>query len=232
MTYLWRNIKIIEIDRSVINDPEVFMPKRVDRDKKKDMILQAAMRLFAKKGIADTRMEEVAVAANIAKGTIYEYFENRDELLDISFNYLLVLMNKLVRQRMADSKTPDEKIKAGFLAYLDIAALGINDYVQILPDLWAHGIRGNDQESETTFDLSWIYHQFREQYMEVIKAGIEQGRFRSMDVDAVASSLTAAADGLYLQWMADRGNFDLKRSAEAYISTFIDGIRANQKPLL
>lgn len=201
------------------------MPKTVDREQKKDMILKAAMRLFARKGIADTKMEEVAKAAEIAKGTIYEYFKSREELLNLSFNYLLVLINKLVRQRMAEAVSPDEKIKAGFLAYLDMAALGIEDYVQILPDLWAYGIREKAGETEIAFDLSWIYHQFREQYSDVLKAGIADGFFREMDTKTAASLITAAADGLYLQWMADRANFDLKKAADAFIKLFLSGIR-------
>ena len=201
------------------------MPKTIDREKKKDMILQAAMRLFARKGIADTRMEEVAKAANIAKGTIYEYFKSRDELLNLSFNYLLVLINKLVRQRMAEASSPAEKIKAGFIAYLDTAALGIEDYVEILPDLWAYGLREKESDSEIMFDLAWIYHQFRDQYSTALKAGISDGVFRDMDTDAVASSVTAAADGLYLQWMSDRANFDLQKAADVFIESFISGIR-------
>jgi len=200
------------------------MPRTVDRDKKKDMILQAAMKLFAKKGIAATKMEDVAVAAKIAKGTIYEYFKSREELLDLAFNYLLVLVNRLVRQRMAEASTPEEKIKAGFLAYLDTAALGIGDYLEILPDLWSYGVRAKDVEKEITFDLSWIYHQFREQFSEAIKRGITEGRFREMDADAAASLVVAAADGLYLQWMADRNRFELKKWAENFIEIFISGI--------
>lgn len=201
------------------------MPKTVDREQKKDMILKAAMRLFARKGIADTKMEEVAKAAEIAKGTIYEYFKSREELLNLSFNYLLVLMNKLVRQRMAEATSPKEKIEAGFMAYLDTVALGIEDYVQILPDLWAYGLRDKESDTEMMFDLSWIYHQFRDQYSEALKAGISGGVFRDMDTDAMASSITAAADGLYLQWMADRANFDLKKTADAFIKLFLSGIR-------
>ncbi|MEE9554128.1 MAG: TetR/AcrR family transcriptional regulator [candidate division Zixibacteria bacterium] len=201
------------------------MPKTVDREQKKDMILKAAMRLFARKGIAETKMEEVAKEAKIAKGTIYEYFKSREELLNLAFNYLLVLINKLVRQRMADAGSPAEKIKAGFLAYLDTAALGIEDYAQILPDLWAYGIRERVGETEIAFDLSWIYHQFREQYSEAFKAGITDGIFRDMDTDAAASSITAAGDGFYLQWMADRENFDLQKAADVFIENYISGIK-------
>jgi len=201
------------------------MPKRVDREKKRDRILLAAMRLFARQGIADTKMEDVARAAAIAKGTIYEYFKNRDELLHLSFNYLLVLMNKLVRRRMSETEDPEEKIKAGFLAYLDVGSLQIEDFVEILPDLWAHGLRQKESDSDFEFDLGWIYHQYRQQFGEALKQGVESGLFRDINVESTASAITAAGDGFYLQWMSDRQNFDLKRTSKAFIDTFIEGIK-------
>jgi AcrR family transcriptional regulator len=201
------------------------MPKQVDREKKKDRILQAAMRLFARRGIADTKMEDVAKAAGIAKGTIYEYFKNREELLRLSFNYLLVLMNKLVRRRMAETEDPRQKIKAGFLAYLDVESLQIEEFVEILPDLWAHGLRQKESESDLEFDPGWIYYQYREQFGNALKQGIESGLFRDIDIESTASAIVAAGDGFYLQWMSDRQNFDLKRTSEAFIGTFIEGIK-------
>ena len=201
------------------------MPKQIDREKKKDRILHAAMRLFARRGIADTKMEDVAKAAGIAKGTIYEYFKNREELLHLSFNYLLVLMNKLVRRRMSETEDPELKIKAGFLAYLDVGSLQIEDFVEILPDLWGHGLRQKESDGDLEFDPGWIYHQYRDQFSRALKQGIENGLFRDIDIESTASAIVAAGDGFYLQWMSDRQNFDLNKTAAAFIDTLIKGIK-------
>lgn len=208
------------------------MSKQIDREKKKDRILQAAMRLFARRGIADTKMEDVAKAAGIAKGTIYEYFKNREELLHFSFNYLLVLMNKLVRRRMSETADPEQKIKAGFLAYLDVGSLQIEDFVEILPDLWGHGLRHKESDGDLEFDPGWIYHQYREQFGNALRQGIGNGLFRDIDIEATASAIIAAGDGFYLQWMSDRQNFDLKKTAAAFIDALIEGIKKRSTLLL
>jgi AcrR family transcriptional regulator len=44
-------------------------------------ILDAALRVFAKRGYNATRLEDVAAAAGVTKGTIYYYFKNKDALL-------------------------------------------------------------------------------------------------------------------------------------------------------
>jgi TetR/AcrR family fatty acid metabolism transcriptional regulator len=48
---------------------------------KRERILGAAVRVFAKKGFYATRVSEVAKAAGVADGTIYLYFKSKDELL-------------------------------------------------------------------------------------------------------------------------------------------------------
>jgi TetR/AcrR family transcriptional regulator, fatty acid metabolism regulator protein len=51
----------------------------MDEDKKQ-IILQAATFLFLKKGIQGTKMVDVALEAGIAKGTVYLYYKNKEEL--------------------------------------------------------------------------------------------------------------------------------------------------------
>jgi TetR/AcrR family fatty acid metabolism transcriptional regulator len=48
---------------------------------KRKRILDAAVRVFAKKGFYATRVSEVAKAAGVADGTIYLYFKSKDELV-------------------------------------------------------------------------------------------------------------------------------------------------------
>lgn len=48
---------------------------------KKDSILEAAEKIFAQKGFAKAQISEIARLANVADGTIYEYFKNKEDLL-------------------------------------------------------------------------------------------------------------------------------------------------------
>jgi AcrR family transcriptional regulator len=51
------------------------------REVYRDAILDAAARVFVRRGFAGTRMSDVAAEAGLATGTLYNYFPNRDELL-------------------------------------------------------------------------------------------------------------------------------------------------------
>ena len=200
------------------------MPRKVNKEVKKDKILKAAMKVFAKKGIFETRMEMVAQKAGIAKGTIYEYFKSKDELVQMVFNYILVQMNMHVKQRMATAPSPLEKIKAGILAYIDVDALELSDVSEILPDLWSYGIRIRSSKTDVPFDLRWIYLQYRDLFGRALQEGIDKGHFRQIDTKSVSASIMAAADGFYLQWMSDRKNFVLTKAAEDFLNTILKGI--------
>src|ERR1700683_1658680 len=56
-------------------------PRTTRGGDKRERILHAAVRVFAKKGFHATRVSEVAKAAGVADGTIYLYFRSKDELL-------------------------------------------------------------------------------------------------------------------------------------------------------
>lgn len=51
------------------------------REVYRDAILEAAERVFARSGVAGTRVSEVAAEAGLATGTLYNYFQSRDQLL-------------------------------------------------------------------------------------------------------------------------------------------------------
>ncbi|TNF61709.1 MAG: TetR/AcrR family transcriptional regulator [Deltaproteobacteria bacterium] len=55
--------------------------KRKGAPDKRDRILKAAIKVFAKNGFYSTRVSEIAKAAGVADGTIYLYFKNKEDVL-------------------------------------------------------------------------------------------------------------------------------------------------------
>ena len=56
--------------------------RRRRKEARPNEIVDAALALFAEKGFAATRLEEVAARAGIAKGTIYLYFDSKEALFE------------------------------------------------------------------------------------------------------------------------------------------------------
>ena len=81
-------------DRSVIVMPKLTLDK-ID-PAKRDRILAEAARLFAERGFSHTDMAELAKRANVAKGSLYNYFENKDELYRFVCTHGLTLSRNAV----------------------------------------------------------------------------------------------------------------------------------------
>jgi len=57
------------------------MARIVDKGARRAGIIEAAAKVFAERGVANTAVSEVARAASVAKGTIYLYFEDKDDIV-------------------------------------------------------------------------------------------------------------------------------------------------------
>jgi AcrR family transcriptional regulator len=55
--------------------------RKREREERRQVILDAAKKLFFAKGFEETRMDEVAAEAELSKGTLYLYFKNKDDLV-------------------------------------------------------------------------------------------------------------------------------------------------------
>jgi TetR/AcrR family fatty acid metabolism transcriptional regulator len=56
------------------------MARIVDRDAKRLKILEAAAARFAQSGYEATSMDDLAIAAEVSKGSLYDYFKNKEDL--------------------------------------------------------------------------------------------------------------------------------------------------------
>lgn len=84
-------------------DPDTRQARRAAR--RKAEILEAAARVFAEKGFHRTTTREIAQAADIAEGTIYNYFESKDDLLISLIDWLADLGQR--REMYAQSLAVD-----------------------------------------------------------------------------------------------------------------------------
>lgn len=53
-----------------------------EKNKKREDILLSARALFKEKGFHNTKMDDIALSAGVGKGTLYEYFKNKQEIFD------------------------------------------------------------------------------------------------------------------------------------------------------
>jgi AcrR family transcriptional regulator len=67
-----------------------------EKNQKRRDILKSAMVLFRDKGFHNTKMEDIAAGAGVGKGTLYEYFESKQDIFDETcIEYVNEIVNKI-----------------------------------------------------------------------------------------------------------------------------------------
>ena len=204
-------------------------PRKVDKQKKKNEIMAAAMQIFAKKGLKNTKMADIAVAAGIGKGTIYEYFRSRDTIFVEACNLFTIDMMDKMKSAAESDLAPPEKIKAMCEFFLKMTSQLSPEMASIMIDFWSEGIRGNIENSHGLIDIGPLYDEARQIYQQVLEDGTKQGHFRAMDTFSVASILIGMLDGIQLQLVLTPDLFDLEELSTKLMNLIIHGIE--NKPL-
>jgi len=74
-------------------------------------ILAAARKVFSEKGFRDATLEEIAAAAGIAKGTLYLYFENKEEIFWAAVRERLLELHARLKEVVARPGTARERLR-------------------------------------------------------------------------------------------------------------------------
>src|SRR4029079_7326134 len=75
-------------------------------DERPTELLEGALRIFAERGYANTRLEDIAAAAGVTKGTIYHYFDTKEELLLRAIEHNHERAFQPLRQALGESHGP------------------------------------------------------------------------------------------------------------------------------
>jgi len=155
----------------------------------REKIMQSAMENFAKKGFDGTRMEDIAAAAGLAKGTLYLYFKNKEDLFyAICDHNLEELRNQLYR--LFNRK---ENILLDAEKFYDEYQRGSLGSDTIWFEMIALSTRSPKLRKILTENQIKVYQVVK----EFLKTQIERGFLRQdINVDIFASALIALYNGL------------------------------------
>jgi len=88
---------------------------------KRRQILDIAEKLFNRFGIRRTGVDEIARMADVAKGTIYNYFGNKDGLFKALAREKLVVFEEMLEKSLDNIKDPIEKLRITALGHLRVS---------------------------------------------------------------------------------------------------------------
>jgi AcrR family transcriptional regulator len=203
--------------------------KVVDKEEKKDRILKAAIGEFAKKGFAKTTISDIAQAAGIGKGTVYEYFENKEEIINYSFNYFMRFMQFDIETILIAEISAREKLEQILDLFSDMNNWGSTDFIELMFDFWSEGIKNKNSRGGLLKDMNKFYRSYREIFADIIVKGMGDGCFRKdINPGYIAAMIIGCLDGITVQWVLDKEAIDLSEAIKTIKSTILKGILPNQ----
>jgi AcrR family transcriptional regulator len=173
-------------------------PRRVDRDAKREEVLAAAVRVFARKGFAATRIEDVAAEAGVGKGTVYLYFDSRDALLGAAFTALTAASEAVLAQARNGPGAPLDRLRAMVETVL-ATTTAQPELGRIMLDMWSVGRNGEG----LPLDMAALYQEYRSVLAGLLREAAATGAVRPDAGDAEATVLVGAIEGCLLQWVVD-----------------------------
>ncbi|WP_406481689.1 TetR family transcriptional regulator C-terminal domain-containing protein [Streptomyces platensis] len=160
-------------------------------------LVRETVRLIAEHGFHGVRVADIAAACGTSPAAVHYHFPGRDELLEAAVRWC---MDEDTARRAAESAAaPDARAELLQLIALQIPRTGQQRRQWLVwLDLWAQAAR-----STAVGRLhEHYYRQWRTTVAEVVRRGVDQGVFRTVDPEFTALRLTALIDGLATQVLA------------------------------
>ena len=165
---------------------------------KRERILRAAVRVFAKNGFHDTRVSEVAKAAGVADGTIYLYFKSKDELLLSLFEDRVEALLTFMKLELPKFQGAPAKLRR--IIELQLGLLeGERELAEVFTVILRQSTKLLKEYAAPKF-LAYL-----ESIAAIVSEGQDAGDFRT-DVPPllVARATWGALDGIALTWVLGR----------------------------
>jgi TetR/AcrR family fatty acid metabolism transcriptional regulator len=189
-------------------------PKSED---KRARILQAAVKVFARKGYFAARVSEIARRAGVADGTIYLYFRGKEDLLVSLFDEVMSVHVEEVKAALPKVPTTEGKLLAIAKAHLE--TLGQNRDLAVVFQV---ELRQSTKFMER-FTASWL-QDYLTLLAEVIAAGQKRGELRpELSVKVVSKAFFGALDEMVTSWILGRKSYDLAKLAGPVVDLFLRG---------
>ena len=185
---------------------------------KREAILRAAIKVFARNGYFNSKVSDIAREANIADGTVYLYFKSKDEILHSVFDRAMDEFIADGKREIAEIERVDERLRR--IAQLHLERLGADRDLAIVFQVELRG--------STKFMEEFSGGRFAE-YLDIIRQtiieGQRQGVFRAdLKPTVCAKILYGALDEMVTNWILSKKSYPLAPMADTVLEIFFGGV--------
>lgn len=188
-------------------------------EERRSQIIESAIKVFAREGFANTRMEDVAAESGLSKGLLYFYFKSKEEIIsaiaDLLFGSELRKMQSQVDEAQS-AREGLERFTEAFIADLR----GMLKITPLFYEFYALAFR-----NATVRQLLGAYlRQFVAIIEPLVQRGIEGGEFAPGDAHQITLTIGAALEGTLLLWTYDPDMVPVEEQLRASLALLLKGL--------
>jgi len=198
------------------------MPMKNKNGEKYYRIINAATKVFAKKGFFHAKVSDIAKEAQVADGTIYLYFDNKDDILISLFEEQMTVVLENMMEQLSQEEDVVRKIEKFALTHLKLIELNKNmaEIIQV------------ELRQSTKFMKEYKNEKFL-QYLnliaEIIREGQVKGVFKKEVIPGIAKrAFFGALDEMSRFWvLSTHKKYDIETAAKQISAYFLHGLIEN-----
>lgn len=185
---------------------------------KKTQIIAAAARVFAEKGFHPAKVEEIAAAAGVGKGTVYEYFSSKAQLYREMMRFYIENYLRFIREGLDVEQTAREQVTAIMRLHLQFL-------------LKNKGMSELSMDSHPPIDAEmreWIYVKKGEilrGLAGLLEKGIERGEIRPFNTAVAAQVIFGAMMSLSGEIFLARKDVDVEEIIKETVEIIFQGLQ-------
>ena len=185
---------------------------------KYEAIIDAAIRVIAENGYHNAQVSKIAREAKVADGTIYLYFENKDDMLISLFNEKMGAFIETVREAIARVDSAPDQLRE--LMRLHFAHLENNPKMAIVTQ-----IELRQSNRKVRKGIAETLKKYMDVIDDIIRSGIDQGIFRpDVDVRVARRMIFGTLDETVTSWIVNDCKYSLMDQVEPIHRLFLYGM--------
>lgn len=186
-------------------------------------IQEATMRVIARKGMAAATMQEIAEEAGVAKGTIYLYFRDRDELVEKTFESAMAHLMTQVDAAL-DADVPfEQKIRDVISAKLSFFRQNREFFRLYLSLRMPEGTPERQRRQKRTCQPQ--YRVRVQKFATVLNEAMERDEIRRMDPYRLALFIIEGSTAVILERLTEDSSPVEDADVELVAGLIVDGVR-------
>ena len=186
-------------------------------------IQDATMRVIARKGMSAATMQEIADEAGVAKGTIYLYFRDRDELVEKTFERAMAQLMSRIDAALDEDLPFEKKIRAVMDAHFAFFGENREFFRLYLSMRMPEGPMARQRRQKQ--NCAPKFRARAEKFARTLEAAMERGEIRRVDPYKLALFIIEGSAAIILERLTQDAPPEESEDVDLIAGLILDGIR-------